>query len=327
MTLPDAPARVDRMKKTVFIDGYHGTVGLNIHERLSERKDIEIVAISEEKRKDPETKKNLLNEADIVFLCLPDDAARESVSLIDNKSVCVIDGSTAHRVSKNWVYGLPELKKEQRNLIVNSKQIAVPGCHATGFISMLYPLVAQGIVPPDYPVTSHAVAGYSGGGRAMIADYQSQDAPGYIKNPRPYSLRLDHKHLPEMKEITGLNRQPLFSPTVVNEYKGEIIFIPLITDYLSKQLSAPDIREVLADHYDGERFIKVMPYPPDDYLKNGFLTFSDCNDTNNLEIFVFGNEEGRILLAARFDNLGKGSSGAAVQNMNIVLGLAETTGL
>ncbi len=318
--------KIGMAKKTVFIDGHHGTVGLKIHERLSERKDIELVEIPEEKRKDTETKKKLLNEADIVFLCLPDDAARESVSMINNKSVCVIDGSTAHRVSENWVYGLPELKKEQRNLIVNSKRITVPGCHATGFVLMLYPLVVKGIVAPDYPVTSHAVAGYSGGGSAMIANYEREGVPDYIKRPRAYSLDLNHKHLPEMMEITGLARLPLFSPTVVNEYNGEIVYIPLVADYLKKKLSASDIREVLAEYYAGERFVRVMPYPPDDYLENGFMTLADCNGTNNLEIFIFGTEE-RILLAARFDNLGKGSSGAAVQNMNLMLGLSETTGL
>jgi N-acetyl-gamma-glutamyl-phosphate reductase len=314
------------MKKTVFIDGQHGTTGLKIHERLNGRKDIELIEIPVEKRKESEVKQKLLNEADIVFLCLPDDAARESVSLITNKSVCVIDGSTAHRVTKGWVYGLPELKKEQRSLIKNSKRIVVPGCHATGFISILYPLVSQGIVAPDYPITSHAIAGYSGGGKAMIVDYESEGASDDIKNPRPYSLALNHKHIPEMTKIVGLAQPPLFTPTVVNVYNGEIIFIPLVVRYLKKKLSAEDIRAVLAEYYAGERFIKVMPYPPDDYLKDGFLTFTDCNDTNNLEIFVFGDRE-RILLSARFDNLGKGSSGTAVQNMNLVLGLPEDTGL
>jgi N-acetyl-gamma-glutamyl-phosphate reductase len=314
------------MKKTVFVDGQHGTTGLKIHERLNGRKDIEIIEIPEEKRKDPETRKKLINGADIVFLCLPDDAARESVSLIKNNSVCVIDGSTAHRVTEGWVYGLPELKKEQRKLIKTSKKISVPGCHATGFILMLYPLVAQGIVAPDYPVTCHAVAGYSGGGKAMIADYESQNAPDYIKNPRPYSLELNHKHIPEMTKIVGLSRPPIFAPTVVNEYNGEIISIPLLASYLKKEFSAADIREVLAEYYAGEQFIKVMPYPPDDFLKKGFMTFTDCNGTNNLEIFVFGNKE-RILLSARYDNLGKGASGAAIQDMNITLGLPENTGL
>ena len=314
------------MKRTVFIDGQHGTTGLKIHERLNGRKDIELIEIPVKKRKDPEAKQKLLNEADIVFLCLPDDAARESVSLITNKSVCVIDGSTAHRVTKGWVYGLPELKKEQRTLIKNSKRIVVPGCHATGFISILYPLVSQGIVAPDYPITSYAIAGYSGGGKSMIVDYESEGASDDIKNPRPYSLALNHKHIPEMTKILGLAQPPLFSPTVVNVYNGEIISIPLVVRYLKKKLSAEDIRAVLAEYYAGERFIKVMPYPPDDYLKDGFLTFTDCNGTNNLEIFVFGDKE-NILLAARFDNLGKGSSGTAVQDMNLVLGLQEDTGL
>ncbi len=314
------------MKKTVFVDGQHGTTGLKIRERLSGRKDIELVEISEAKRKDPAAKQTLLNEADIVFLCLPDDAARESVGLIKNSSVCVIDGSTAHRVAEGWVYGLPELKKEQRALIKNSKRITVPGCHATGFVLMLYPLVAQGIVSPDYPVTSHAVAGYSGGGKAMIADYLGGNVPNYIKNPRPYALALNHKHVPEMTKVVGLKRPPIFAPTVVNIYNGEIISIPLVTSYLKKELAAADIRSVLAEYYAGEKFIKVMPYPADDYLKNGFLTFTDCNGTNNLEIFVFGNKD-RILLSARYDNLGKGASGAAIQNMNIILGVEETTGL
>jgi N-acetyl-gamma-glutamyl-phosphate reductase len=314
------------MKKTVFIDGQHGTTGLKINERLSGRKDIEVIEITGADRKDLTTKEKLLNEADIVFLCLPDDAARQSVGLIKNKLVCVIDGSTAHRVAEGWVYGLPELKKEQRNLIKNSKRISVPGCHATGFIAMLYPLVARGIVSPDYPVTCHTTAGYSGGGKAMIADYQGENVPDYIKNPRPYSLALNHKHIPEMTKITGLAHAPIFAPTVVNVYNGEIISIPLVVPNLQKKLTAAEMRAVLAEYYAGEQFIKVMPYPADDYLKNGYMTFTDCNGTNNLEIFVFGNDE-RILLSARFDNLGKGASGAAVQNMNIILGVDEGTGL
>jgi len=314
------------MKKTVFVDGQHGTTGLKIRERLSGRQDIEVVEIPEAKRKDPETRKKLINEADIVFLCLPDDAARESVSLLKNSSVCVIDGSTAHRVAEGWVYGLPELKKEQRALIKKSRRITVPGCHATGFVLMLYPLVAQGIVAKDYPVSCHAVAGYSGGGKALIADYENKNASEDIKNPRPYALALSHKHVPEMTKIAGLARPPIFAPTVVNVYNGEIISIPLVPAYLEKQFSASDIRETLAEYYAGEQFVKVMPYPADGHLKNGFLTFTDCNGTNNLEIFVFGNKD-RILLSARYDNLGKGASGAAVQNMNIVLGVEEATGL
>lgn len=314
------------MKKTVFVDGSHGTTGLKIRERLSGRQDIEVIEIPEEKRKDPEARKKLINEADIVFLCLPDDAARESVGLIKNSSVCVIDGSTAHRVADGWVYGLPELNKSQRALIKKSKRISVPGCHATGFVLMLYPLVALGIVPPDYPVTCHAVAGYSGGGKTMIADYQGENVPEYIKNPRPYSLALNHKHVPEMTKIVGLSAPPVFTPTVVDVYAGEIISIPLVPRYLKKARSAAEIRAALAEYYKGEQFISLKPYPADAFLKNGFMTFTDCNGTNNLDIFVFGGED-RVLLSARFDNLGKGASGAAVQNMNIVLGLPENTGL
>ena len=314
------------MKPSVFIDGQSGTVGLKIHERLSARKDINLIEIPSEKRKDPEARRKLLNEVDIVFLCLPDDAARESVSLIANKSVCVIDGSTAHRVTNGWIYGFPELNKGQRTIIKNSKRIVVPGCHATGFISLLFPLVSKGMVAPDYPVTSYAIAGYSGGGKSMIADYEGKNPSDDILNPRPYSLGLNHKHIPEMTKYVGLSQAPLFSPTVVNVYNGEIIFVPLVVRYLKKQLSVAEIRAVIAEHYSGERFIKVIPFPADDYLENGFLTFAKCNGTNNLEIFIFGDKE-KILLAARFDNLGKGSSGAAVQDMNIILGLPENTGL
>ncbi len=314
------------MKKTVFVDGQHGTVGLKIRERLIGRTDIELLEIPEAKRKDPDAKKKLLNEADIVFLCLPDDAARESVSLINNDSVCVIDGSTAHRITAGWVYGLPELKKDHRALIKKSKRITVPGCHATGFILMLYPLVIQGIVSSDYPVTCHAVAGYSGGGKPLIAEYEQKDVPDYIKNPRPYALDLNHKHVPEMTKIVGLARPVLFAPTVVSVYNGEIVSIPLVPAFLKKPLGAAAIRKFLAEYYAGEKFITVMPYPADKYLKNSRLTFTDCNGTNNLEIFVFGNDD-RVLLSARYDNLGKGASGAAVQNMNIVLGVNETTGL
>jgi N-acetyl-gamma-glutamyl-phosphate reductase len=314
------------MKKTAFVDGQHGTTGLKIRERLSDRNDIEVIEIAEDKRKDPATRQKLINEADIVFLCLPDDAARESVGMITNSSVRVIDGSTAHRVAEGWVYGLPELKKGQRDLIKKSRRVSVPGCHATGFVLMLYPLVARGIVPPDYPVTCHAVAGYSGGGRALIAEYESADSPFYVKNPRPYSLALNHKHVPEMTKYAGLSRPPVFAPTVVNVYNGEIISIPLVASYLKKKMNAADVRETLAEYYAGEPFVKAMPHPADDHLKNGYLTFADCNGTNDLEIFVFGGRE-RILLTARYDKLGKGASGTAVQNMNIMLGMDETTGL
>jgi N-acetyl-gamma-glutamyl-phosphate reductase len=314
------------VKKAVFVDGQYGTTGLKIRERLAGRTDIEPIDLPEDKRKDTAARREALNRADIVFLCLPDDAARESVGLIDNPAVCVIDGSTAHRVTPGWVYGLPEMNSGQRAFIKASSRITVPGCHATGFVAMLYPLVSGGIVPPDYPVTCHTTAGYSGGGKSMIAAYEDPASPDYIRTPRLYALTLNHKHVPEMTQVVGLARPLTFSPTVVDVYRGEIVSVPLVVPYLSKNLGPSDIRAYLADYYDGERFIRVMPFPADDYLKSGYLTFTDCNDTNYLDIFVFGSEE-RVLLAARFDNLGKGASGAAVQNMNIVLGIPEETGL
>jgi N-acetyl-gamma-glutamyl-phosphate reductase len=314
------------MKKSVFVDGQHGTTGLKIRERLSGRKDIQVIEIPEDKRRDPTARKKLINEADIVFLCLPDDAARESVSLITNDTVRVIDGSTAHRVAEGWVYGLPELKPGQRSLIKDSHRVSVPGCFAAGFILMLYPLIERGIVGDDYPISCHAVTGYSGGGRAMINEYERPGAPDYVKNPRPYALGLNHKHVPEMTKYTGLKQPPIFTPTVVNVYAGEIVSMPLAAAHLKKRLGAGGVREILAEYYAGERFVKVMPYPADDFLKNGYLTFTDNNGTNNLEIFVFGGKD-RILLSARYDNLGKGASGAAVQNMNIMLGIEETAGL
>ncbi len=314
------------MKKTVFVDGQHGTTGLQIRERLAGRTDIELIELPETRRKDPAARREALNQADIVFLCLPDDAARESVGFIENAGVTVIDGSTAHRVTPGWVYGLPELNKGQRDLIKKAGRIAVPGCHATGFVALLYPLVAGGIVGADYPVTCHATAGYSGGGKSMIAAYEDPASPDYIRTPRPYALTLNHKHLPEMTQVVGLSRAPVFAPTVVNVYKGEIVSVPLVVPSLKKPLGPAEIRSYLADYYQGERFIRVMPFPPDARLTNGYMTFTDCNDTNFLDIFVFGSEE-RVLLAARFDNLGKGASGAAVQNMNLVLGVPEATGL
>ena len=233
------------MKKTVFIDGQHGTTGLKINERLNTRTDIELIEIPEENRKDPKAKEKLLNEADIVFLCLPDDAARESVSLIKNKAVCVIDGSTAHRVTEGWVYGLPELKKEQRGLIKNSKRITVPGCHATGFIADAISTSSSGHCRRGLPSYLPYYRRLSGGGKSMIAEYQGENVPDYIKNPRPYALTLNHKHVPEMKKIIGLVHPPLFTPTVVNVYNGEIISIPLFVRQLKKKLSAAEIRAFL----------------------------------------------------------------------------------
>lgn len=314
------------MARTVFVDGQHGTTGLKIHERLRAREDIELIDIPVDKRRDLGERRKHLNEADIVFLCLPDDAAREAVSMVINPAVCIIDASTAHRTAKGWVYGLPELNREQRSLIRASNRISVPGCHATGFVLLLYPLVSGGIVGRDYPVSAHSVSGYSGGGKAMIAQYQAANLTEGIRNPRPYALDLNHKHVREMQKIPSLAFPPIFAPTVANFYNGEVVSIPLFPRLLGQPLTARRVTEFYAEYYAGEKFIRVRPYPADGCLKDGFLTLTDCNDTNIVEIFVFGNDD-RILLSARFDNLGKGSSGAAVQNMNLKMGVAEDEGL
>lgn len=313
------------MKYRVFVDGQEGTTGLKIHDYLSIRPDIEVLKIEPDKRKDPEARSALMNESDIVFLCLPDIAARESVSLVTNEKTRIIDPSTAHRVDPDWVYGLPELNKQQREMISGSRRVAVPGCHATGFIMALYPLVQAGIVPKDYPVTCSSITGYSGGGKGMIAEYESSTDES-LRSPRHYALALSHKHLPEMQKMTGLTHQPLFTPIVSNYYKGMAVSTPLFSRLLAKQVTPDDVREILSEYYAGERFVRVMPAGADDELGKGCFNLQRCNDTNRIDIFVYGHA-GQILLISRLDNLGKGASGAAVQNMNIMLGLDEELGL
>jgi N-acetyl-gamma-glutamyl-phosphate reductase len=314
------------MKYKVFVDGQEGTTGLQIHERLAERDDLEILKIDPEKRKDPETRSILLNAADIVFLCLPDEASKESVSLINNPNTKVIDASTAFRTDPNWVYGLPELGEYQRELIRNSKRVANPGCHATGFNIALYPLVKEGIVPTDYPISCTSLTGYSGGGKKLIEKYECGETTEKLKSPTLYGLALKHKHLPEMQKVTGLAYAPIFTPIVAGYYKGMAVSIPLNARLLTKKLTAQELRNFMASYYENEQFIKVMPYTPDYTLDNGFFDAVQCNDTNRVEIFVFGRDE-QIIIVTRFDNLGKGASGAAVQNMNIMLGLDEKLGL
>ena len=315
------------MKYRVFVDGQEGTTGLKIHDYLSVRPDIEVLKIDPDKRKDKEARKALLNEADIVFLCLPDTVARESVSLITNEGTRIIDPSTAHRVHPNWTYGLPELNKLQRERIRESKRVAVPGCHATGFILALYPLVQEAIVPKDYPVVCHSTTGYTGGGRSMIAEYENAiSAVDKLRSPRHYALGLNHKHIPEMQKVTGLENPPIFTPVVSNYYKGMAVSIPLFPHLLNKKVAPADVVSVLSEYYDGEEFVRVIPADIEDYLDNGFLNLEECNNTNRVDIFVFGNAD-RILLLSRLDNLGKGASGAAVQNMNLMLGIDERTGL
>ena len=311
----------------IYVDGQEGTTGIQIQDYLSQRNDLKILKIDYEKRKDLTARKELLNEADLVFLCLPDAAAMESVSLIENNHTKVIDASTAHRTNKDWVYGLPELRNGQRERIASSTRVANPGCHATGFILLINPLIKMGILPKDYPVSCTSITGYSGGGRKLIEKYQQAKRSQNFDIPKPYGLKLKHKHLPEMKALTGLNYPPVFLPVVANYYKGMAVSIPLATNRLAIETSAENIQKQISDFYAGERFVNVMPYDDDSLLEDGnYFNAETCNGTNNVDIFVFGHEE-QTLLISRFDNLGKGASGAAVQNMNLMLGLEESLGL
>ena len=313
------------MKTKIFIDGSEGTTGLRIHERFAGRDDVEILPIASELRKDVGERKRLINESDITFLCLPDAAARESVSLIENENVRIIDTSTAHRTQEGWAYGFPELSGEFRERIAKGKRIAVPGCYATGFISLVYPLIRSDILPKDYPVATFAMSGYSGAGKKAIAVYESEDRAPEFDAPREYALSQQHKHLKEMTKITGLQRTPLFSPMVCDYYSGMIVTLPLYTDLLNGKPSLQEVQEKLAAFNEGEPFIQVMPLGKEEET-NGFLAGNARSGWDGLEIFVTGNED-RILISSRFDNLGKGASGAAIQCMNIVMGVDEKKGL
>ena len=316
------------MKTKIFIDGKEGTTGLKIFDRFKNRNDLEIMLIDEDKRKDKDERAKFINESDITFLCLPDKAAIESVSLIDknNDHTKIIDASTAHRTNPDWEYGFPELSSAHREKIKNSSRIAVPGCYASGFISLVYPLVTAGILPRDYPVTCHAVSGYSGAGKKMIAVYEGDEMPYEYNSPRQYALTQNHKHLPEMQKICGLDYPPVFNPIVDNYYAGMVVTVPIITRLLNGSYTASDIHRVLSEHYKNEHFVKVMELGGTETLPDGFLAANTLEGTNNMQIFVCGNDE-RVLLCSRLDNLGKGASGAAVQCMNIVLGIDERTGL
>lgn len=311
----------------VFIDGQEGTTGLQIHERLHGRKDIRVLEIPSEDRKNTEVKKKFYHDADVVLLCLPDDAAREAAHLIQDDKTRVIDSSTAFRTADGWVYGIPELKAGQREKVRQANRVTNPGCHATGFNMALYPLIDKGIVPLDYPVVAYSLTGYSGGGKKLIGVYEGNGSgQGDLSGPRHYALTLKHKHIPEMQKITGLMHPPIFMPVVGNFYKGMVVSIPLETRLLSKKATAADIREILAAHYEGEHFVRIIPFEADAFLDEGFLSPTACNDTNRIDIFVFGNDK-QVLLASRLDNLGKGASGAAVQNLNMMLGVEEAAGL
>lgn len=310
------------MKTKVYIDGQSGTTGLQIYDRIGLREDLELLRIPEELRHDPDERKKYLNSADIVFLCLPDEGAREAVSFIDNPNVRVIDASTAHRTNPDWTYGYPELSKVQREAIRTSKRVANPGCHATGFISTTAPLVAMGVIPKDYPMSCYSLTGYSGGGKKMIAEYEAEGRSELLDAPGIYGLNLHHKHLPEMQTVTGLTYPPVFMPIVDDYYKGMATTIMLQNRLLPGQPSAEEICAKLADYYRDEHFVSVVPFGENDSK----LYANKLAGTNRLEIVVCGHEE-QTTVTTLFDNLGKGASGAAVQNMNIMLGLPEETGL
>ncbi len=306
--------------KKVFIDGKAGTTGLRIYERLSERSDIELMLLPEEKRKDVEARREALNTCDIAFLCLPDAAAIESVGLIENENVKVLDTSTAHRTDPDWAYGFPELSAAHREKIKNSKRIAVPGCHASGFISLVYPLIEAGAISPDTLLTCHSLTGYSGGGKKMIAEYEDAEPDVALESPRQYGLNQNHKHLKEMKAITGINAFPAFCPIVADYYSGMLVTVPLFREQLN-DVTIEDIKKIYANKYHSD----IVKYK-DEIGENGFICSNKLSFDDSMEIFVEGNED-RILLMSRYDNLGKGASGAAIQNMNILLGTDEKTGL
>lgn len=307
--------------KKVFVDGSAGTTGLRIFERLGKRDDIELITISDEFRKDIDARRVAIEGADAAFLCLPDDAAKEIVAAVKSDKVKILDTSTAHRTDSGWAYGFPELSGEFREKIKTYNRIAVPGCHASGFIAVVYPLVSAKVLPKDYPIVSYSVTGYSGGGKKMIAEYQDKERDSELSSPRQYGLTQNHKHLKEMKAICGLSDNPVFSPIVADYYSGMVVSVPLFAKLLGKKVTAMDIHKILEEHYAGSKVVKVMPFG-----KEGFLGSNNLSGKDTLEIEVTGNDE-RILVAARFDNLGKGSSGAAIQCMNLALGCEETSGL
>jgi len=315
--------------KKVFVDGSSGTTGLVINERLSQYTNIEVLKIDENKKKDEAEKKKFLNEADLVFLCLPDEAAKASVKLIENNRTKVIDASTAHRINKDWTYGIPELSKRHREAIATSRRVANPGCHASAFNLAIYPLIAEGIIGKDHQIMAHGLTGYSGGGKRLIAKYEATNSDNpYHKGPRHYALGLAHKHIPEMMVQTGLEETPIFTPIVGNFYKGLVMSIPLTQKEMKRPLSGKELQEFYAAYYKEAHFIRVNPYDMNATLYEGTFDVTGSNDTNFSDLFVFSDDAtGRIVIFSRLDNLGKGASGSAIQNMNIMLGFDEWTNL
>lgn len=310
------------MKPKVYIDGKEGTTGLQIYDRLAARDDIRLLLIDEAKRKDPAERKRLMDDADVVFLCLPDAAAVEAVGLVEDPDTRIIDASTAHRTAAGWDYGFPELSPGHRAAIQKSRRVANPGCHATGFISGVYPLVAKGLLPPDYPLVCFSLTGYSGGGKKMIAQYEAADRGEDLFSPRIYGLDQRHKHLPEMRKVCGLTRAPAFSPIVDDYYKGMATTVSLHNGLLAPGVTAHTVWEALAEHYRDQALVQVAPFGGETPM----LAANALAGRDSLTLVVCGGET-HTTVTALFDNLGKGASGAAVQNMNLMLGFAETTGL
>jgi len=313
------------MSTRVFVDGQEGTTGLRIHEYLAQRSDVEVLRAAPELRKDPAERARLLNAADVAFLCLPDAAAREAAALVTNPNTCLIDASTAHRTAPGWAFGLPELAPSQRQAIRDAKRISNPGCHASAFILLLRPLVDAGLVPPGAPISATSITGYSGGGKKMIEQYEAGGDPR-LDSPRPYGLALAHKHLPEMTAHSRLETRPIFVPVVGSFLKGLAVSVPLHLAEARRGTTAEHMHAALAERYEGERFVRVMPLRDPAVLADTYFDVQACNDSNRAELFVFGNET-QVLLMCRLDNLGKGASGAAVQCMNVHLGIDEGTGL
>ena len=314
------------MSTKVFVDGPEGTKGLKIFEYLSRRTDVEVLRIEEAKRKDLDERKRLINASDVTFLCLPDVASRESASLVENGNTVLIDASTAFRTHADWAYGLPELAPAQRERLRSAKRIAVPGCHASAFVLAMRPLVDAGFVARDFAAHAYSITGYSGGGKKMIADYETSQPDPKLQSPRAYALALGHKHLPEMAAHTGLATAPIFTPIVGPFYKGLAVTTYFTPEQLGKRVGPRDVQALFAEYYANEAFVRVAPFDAQENLDEGFFDVQANNDTNRVDLFVFGNDE-RFVTVARLDNLGKGASGAAIQCMNLSIGADEQTGL